>query len=127
MDGCEVVMTNINELVLAQSWLTDALQIFGIITMVGIIIFGILALHYDTKWFKYSKWTSYSVIKIGCALVSFVWTAMYIYILSKIILGNPIDVNWFGAVFVRPAILLTQFVLALSARNRFHSLMINKR
>jgi len=116
MDGCEVIM-----------WFNYMIEGFGILVMIGIIVFGLFALHYDAKWFKDSTWTSYSVIKIGCAFVSAQWTAMYIYILIRIILGNAIDVNWFGAVWVRPAIFITQFVLAMSARNRYHSLQKQRR
>ena len=100
------------------------LNIVGIIVMIGVVVSFAISSYYNFKWLRSASKESYSWIKLGHLCVSIIWVLIYIYVLIKIILGNPVDTNFFGIIIVRPAILLTGVFLAFSSRARFYSLLI---
>jgi cytochrome bd-type quinol oxidase subunit 2 len=101
------------------AWVTDFATVF---IEVGIVVFSLLAAYYNFKWLKkfgkkHQRWLRF--VKTVSLVTSAVWAVIYIYALAKVIAGAPIDTNWFGVFAVRPAILLTSFSFAISAKARY--------
>jgi len=97
-------------------------DIISMIMMMGIIVVYSLATFWNIKFLMVSKWQIYSGIKVYITSCCAIFTVMYIYILTKAVLGVPTDVNLFGAIVVRPAIFLMGGAIASSARARLVSL-----
>ena len=101
------------------------IDVFQITVMIGIILSFSISSYYNLRWVLKTQRKSYSWIKIGYSAISLIWALMYVYVLGKIIIGNPVDTNFFGVIVVRPTILLTGVFLAFGSRARYYSLLIN--
>ena len=98
-------------------------QVIGIILASAIVIFfsisfrfGLKYLHliYKKKIDKYC-WTSVMV-----TVVSLLWAAVFSYVLIMTILGNsPLAVDAFGALFIRPLIMITAVGSAITQKIRY--------
>lgn len=56
-------------------------------------------------------------------IISFLWACTFIYIIIRCVLGNPVlQHNSFGAIFLRPLVLLTSVGTAISQKARYENL-----
>lgn len=93
-------------------------DIIGLIMMFAIVLFYGLASFWNIKFLIKTEWQTFSWIKIYSAIVCFLMVVAYIYLIIRFILGDPIDTTLFGAMFIRPLILLMGGSFASSARAR---------
>jgi len=107
-------------------FMKDFITIFDAISismMVGIIVVYFLSFYWNLKLILVTEWQDYSFIKLYIAIAEFVFTATYVCTLARVLLCIPIDVNFFGAVVIRPSILFLGGALASSARASYKSLV----
>jgi hypothetical protein len=101
----------------------DFLDTISIIVIIGIIVVYGLASYWNIKFLMITKKQSYTWIKIYTTIMCIVFVMLYLYFITMIILGKPIESSLFAAGFARPAIFLMGGALASSARARYTSLL----
>jgi hypothetical protein len=95
------------------------LTILQYLTIIGFCSYSVVL---TIKWLIEirSKYTPLVIgVKLFHGIVSLIWIAVYVYSLMRIILGNGIDVNYYGINIVRPAIIITSIYFAIAAKVRY--------
>jgi len=92
------------------------MRLLAIVMNISIVIVYSLSLYWHMKLVFTTMWTPYSSIKIGLALASLGFAIAYGYLLYSSFMGSPVTVTIFGAMVVRPLILLQGSFLSASAR-----------
>lgn len=91
----------------------------------GIVITFALSAFFTLKYILcVRKWENFCYLKVLYLLVSLAWIGIYANALIKIAIGHPIDVNMYGMLVVRPAILFTGITMMLAARGRYFALIL---
>ena len=102
------------------------LEIIVIIEASAIVSFFSMALYYGIKAWRCE------VVKTTCSwltkystILSGIWTLIFLYILVQTVLGNsPLKSDEFGAIFIRPAILLTSVKTFINRKMEYIRLCI---
>lgn len=105
----------------AQVAITIIDIIMSILTIGIIIIYGLAAI-WNIMFLCKTEWQSFSWIKVYSSLVCIIGSFIYLFLLVKLILGNPVDNTLFGSIVIRPFILLIGGAFASSARARLTTL-----
>jgi len=96
--------------------LIQIMKILGIIMNAFIVIVYSLSLYWNIKLLLTTVWVEYSWIKLGMAIVSLGFVVAYGYLLHNNLTVDSVATTIFGAMIVRPLVLLQGSLLAASAR-----------
>jgi len=99
------------ELLTIMRWL-------GIIMMSLIIVSYFLSAYWNIKLLLTTVWTQYSLVKIGIVIVSIGFVISYSYLLHNGLTVQSVDTALFGAMVIRPLLVLQGSFLAASARGK---------
>lgn len=97
-------------------------DIYSVIMMVAIIVEFTLACIWNFKFLFITEKQRFSWIKGFAGFVCLAVATTYVFLLIRILLGNPIDTSIFGAIVIRLLIFAMGGVFASSARARLSSL-----
>jgi hypothetical protein len=97
-------------------------QIIGMIISFFIIFFSIESSYYGIRYMltPSSVKSNYRWLYMLVTVVSIIWTVIYSYISIMTGLGHsPVQIDQFGAVFIRPTILMTVMLMSICQRLRY--------
>lgn len=102
----------------------EPIKIYEILSFVlasGIIIYFSLASFYGIRYFLITRLKKkYDWIFMMCTVISILWVLMFLYINFESVLGRPpVVYESFGALFIRPLILLTGVGTAILLRIKY--------
>lgn len=96
-------------------------DILGLILSIAIVLFFTVAFWYNCKYLILSKTKGkYDSIFLVITTVSLIWIILFSYIIVQTFNGiYVIDNSSFGAIFIRPIILMTSVGTAISSKIRY--------
>lgn len=96
-------------------------EIFSFVLASGIIVYFGLAFYFGIKYFMLTKLKKkYDWIFMMCTVISLCWVLMFSYINIESLFGRPpVVYESFGALFIRPLILLTGVGTAILLRIKY--------
>jgi hypothetical protein len=101
---------------------SNTTQVIMMIISFFIIFFSIQSAYYGVRYFctPYSKLSNYRWLYIMVTGVSIMWALVFSYISIMTGLGKPpLAPDEFGALFIRPTILITVVVMSICQRLRY--------
>jgi len=103
---------------MAVSDLTLILEVACCITLVFIVLLSILSVYWHVQFLFMTQWSYYSPLKLLTAVVSFLFTIVFGYMLFDYIVMGNVNPSFFGTMFIRPVILLQASISAATGRAR---------
>jgi hypothetical protein len=107
---------NINEL------FSTTHRVVGIVLAFFITLFSVFSVSYGIRYIltPVSKQNMYSWVYIIVTIISGLWSILFGYVFIKTIMGSsPLSPDEFGAILIRPVILVTVAAMAICQRIRY--------
>lgn len=105
-----------------EQFISSSSQIIGMILSFFIIFFSIESTYYGIKYMltPSSTKSNYRWIFMMITLSSILWAVLFSYISIMTGLGHsPVEPDQFGAMFIRPLILITVVLISICQRLRY--------